>query len=75
MSQLQYLHQSEITMVAVADKGFPMGGGADLWQVCFLAKTHAKQKNWILLGGAHRRRPWIRQWVGLKGLKGAAKQS
>ena len=43
---------------AVADPGFPVGGGgADLQHVHFLAKTDVKTKEMDPVGGARRRRP------------------
>ena len=52
--------------VAVADPGFPIGGGgadplggggANLQHVYFLAKTYAKTKEIDPVGGGARRRP------------------
>ena len=51
--------------LTVADPGFPVGGGADLRRVHFLAKMYAKTKEIDAVGGgAHAGgAPWIRQWL------------
>ena len=43
--------------LTVADPGFPVGGGANLRHVHFLAKTYAKMKEMDPVGGGRRRRP------------------
>ena len=43
------------TYTSVADPGFPVGGGANLQCVHFLAKTHAKMKEMDPVGGGGRR--------------------
>ena len=58
-------YENEYTLLAVADPGFPIGGGANLRRIHFSAKRMWKWKKLILLGGhAPRRPPWIRQWLG-----------
>ena len=50
---------------AVADPGFPVGGGANLRRVHFSVKTYVKTKEIDPVGGGVRRgAPWICQCNG-----------
>ena len=56
--KLKFLEEVSCS-IAVADPGFPVGGGgAPTSNVgTFQPKHMRKQKNWILLGGTHQWRP------------------